>query len=226
LSFTARGGADGTVALAVVDTGSGMSDEVRERAFEPFFTTKPMGRGTGLGLSTVYGFVKQSKGTVELDSEPGRGTTVTLWLPRWSSTDASAVLADVPALQLPRHLKLLLIEGESEVRKLIGTYLNVLGVQFTATSDGERGWLARGDGDVDLLLSDILLGPGMRGTELARLAQQRYPDLAVLLMSGFAPELLEADHEQPLPWELLRKPCTREELAAALARALAMPAAR
>jgi len=227
LSFAARSGADGPVALSIADTGSGMSDEVRERAFEPFFTTKAMGRGTGLGLSTVYGFVKQSKGTVELDSEPGRGTKVTLWLPRWSSTDASAVLADAPAPELPRHLKVLLVEDEPEVRKVIGTFLTTLGARFTTTPDGEQAlaWL-ESDGDVDLLLSDILLGPGMRGTELARLAQQRDPDLAVLLMSGFTPDLLDADNEQPLPWELLRKPCTREELAAALARALAMSTAR
>jgi len=121
----------------------------------------------------------------------------------------------------------LLVEDEPEVRKVLGTFLTTLGVQFTATTDGEQAlaWL-ESDGDVDLLLSDILLGPGMRGTELAILAQQRDPDLAVLLLSGFAPELLEADHERPLSWELLRKPCTREELAAALARALAMPTAR
>ena len=227
LSFAARGGADGPVALSVADTGSGMSDEVRERAFEPFFTTKAMGRGTGLGLSTVYGFVKQSKGTIELDSEPGRGTKVTLWLPRWSATDANAVLTDASAPQLPRHLKVLLVEDEPEVRKVIGTFLTTLGVHFVCTPDGEQAlaWL-ESDGDVDLLLSDILLGPGMRGTELARLAQQRDPDLTVLLMSGFAPDLLDADGEQPVPWELLRKPCTREELGAALARAIATPGAR
>jgi CheY-like chemotaxis protein len=108
------------------------------------------------------------------------------------------------------------------VSKVIGKFLSTLGVAFSTAADGEQalGWL-RNDGDVDLLLSDIALGPGMRGTELARLAQQRDPDLAVLLMSGFAPEFLEADSDQPLPWELLRKPCTREELARALARALA-----
>jgi len=227
LSFAAHGGAGDRVTLSVADTGSGMSDEVRERAFEPFFTTKAMGRGTGLGLSTVYGFVKQSNGTVWLDSAPGRGTTVRLWLPRWRASDVSTVPADARAPELPRHLKVLLVEDEPEVRKVIGTFLTSLGVRFTTATDGEQAlaWLDS-DGDVDLLLSDILLGPGMRGTELARLAQQRDSDLAVLLMSGFAPELLEADHEQPLRWELLRKPCTREDLAAALARSLAMPTAR
>ena len=225
LSFSARANADSTVSLAVSDSGSGMPDEVRERAFEPFFTTKAKGRGTGLGLSTVYGFVTQSKGAVELDSAPGRGTTVTMRLPRWRDAEAPADGGDAVApAALPRHLKLLLVEDEPEVRKVIGTFLGALGVQFTSAVDGEQAlaWL-ESDGDVDLLLTDIALGPGMRGTELARQAQQRDPDLAVLLMSGFAPELLEADAAQPLPWELLRKPCTREELAAALSRALSTP---
>jgi signal transduction histidine kinase/CheY-like chemotaxis protein len=223
LSFDARDSDNGMVALAVGDTGGGMSEEVRERAFEPFFTTKAKGRGTGLGLSTVYGFVKQSKGAVELHSEPGRGTKVTLQMPRWREVDgtASNVDASTPAV-LPRHLKVLLVEDEPEVRKVIGTFLSALDVAFITAADGEQAlaWL-HNDGDVDLLLSDIALGPGMRGTDLARLAQERDPDLAVLLMSGFASEMLEAEGDQPLPWELLRKPCTREELASALARALA-----
>ena len=224
LSFSARF-RDGTVAVAVADTGAGMPDEVRERAFEPFFTTKAKGRGTGLGLSTVYGFVTQSKGTVELDSAPGRGTTVTMRLPQWRETEAEAASGttmSVTTPSLPRHLKVLLVEDEPEVRKVIGTFLDTLGVRFTSAVDGEHAlaWL-ESDGDVDLLLTDIALGPGMRGTDLAQVAQQRDPDLAVLLMSGFAPELLDPDAELPLPWELLRKPCTREDLAAALARALA-----
>ena len=222
LSFSARAADGGEVAIAVNDTGSGMSDEVRERAFEPFFTTKAKGRGTGLGLSTVYGFVKQSKGTVELDSTPGRGTTVTMRLPRWHDTEAPTTVHDAAAgAPLPRHLKVLLVEDEPEVRKVIGTFLTDLGVVYTDVVDGEQAlaWL-EADGDVDLLLSDVALGPGMRGTDLARSARQRDPDLAVLLMSGFAPELIDADAE-PLPWELLPKPCTREDLAAALARALA-----
>ncbi|HET9207044.1 MAG TPA: ATP-binding protein [Burkholderiaceae bacterium] len=214
---------DGTVDVAVADSGAGMPDEVRERAFEPFFTTKAKGRGTGLGLSTVYGFVKQSKGSVELDSAPGRGTTVTIRLPQWHDAEAAAGPNTTgPLPELPRHLKVLLVEDEPEVRKVIGTFLDALGVKFTSAVDGEHAlaWLAS-DGDVDLLLTDIALGPGMRGTDLAQVAQQRDPDLAVLLMSGFAPELLDPDADEPLPWELLRKPCTREELAAALARALA-----
>jgi PAS domain S-box-containing protein len=222
LAFSARPNADGSVAVAISDSGGGMSDEVRERAFEPFFTTKAKGRGTGLGLSTVYGFVTQSRGTVELDSAPGRGTTVTMHLPHWRETEAAAGGPDAAApAALPRHLKVLLVEDEPEVRKVIGTFLTGLGVGFTSAVDGEQAlaWL-ESDGDVDLLLTDIALGPGMRGTDLARIAQQRDPDLAVLLMSGFAPELLDPGADQPLPWELLRKPCTREELAAALAHAL------
>jgi PAS domain S-box-containing protein len=222
LSFSARAVSD-HVAISVADTGCGMSDDVRERAFEPFFTTKAKGRGTGLGLSTVYGFVKQSKGSVEIDTAPGRGTAVILHLPRWRGAEADADTADPGArAALPRHLKVLLVEDEPEVRKVIGTFLEALGVKFTVAPDGERAlaWL-KADGDVDLLLTDVALGPGLRGTDLARLAKEHDPDLAVLLMSGFAAELLEAEGEQALPWEFLRKPCSRDELAAALARALA-----
>jgi CheY-like chemotaxis protein len=174
-------------------------------------------------LSTVYGFVKQSKGSVEIDTAPGRGTAVILHLPRWRSTEADADTADTGSrAALPRHLKVLLVEDEPEVRKVIGTFLEALGVKFTVAPNGEHAlaWL-KNDGDVDLLLTDIALGPGLRGTDLARLAKEHDPDLAVLLMSGFAAEVLEAEGEQALPWELLRKPCSREELAAALARALA-----
>ena len=225
LSFKARIVGE-NVALAVTDTGVGMPEEVRERAFEPFFTTKAKGRGTGLGLSTVYGFVKQSKGTVEIDTAPGRGTTVTLQLPRWQPADAGGAGGEAAAgAELPRHLRVLMVEDEPEVRKVLGTFLTQLGIGFATAADGEQAmaWL-ESDGDLDLLLTDIALGPGMRGTDLAQRAQQRDPDLAVLLMSGFASELQDAGSEQPLPWELLRKPCTPEELAAALARALATAA--
>ena len=173
----------------------------------------------------MYGFVKHSKGTVELDSAPGRGTTVTMRLPRWREAEATTSGSETATPPtLPRHLKVLLVEDEPEVRKVIGTFLDGLGVRFTTAVDGEQAlaWL-EADGDADLLLTDIALGPGMRGTDLAQRAQQRDPDLAVLLMSGFALELLDPDADQPLPWELLRKPCTREELAAALARALSVP---
>ena len=213
--------ADGFVAIAITDTGSGMSDEVKQRAFEPFFTTKEAGRGTGLGLSTVYGFVKQSHGAVTLDSATDAGTTLTLYLPR----PRSAIERDSPAAPvqaLPAGLKVLLVEDDAEVREVARQFLLGLGCAVTPVASGEQALLELGSAaDFDLLLSDIALGAGMRGTQLAALAQARLPQLAVLLVSGYSAELLDADRDAPLGWELLRKPYSRDELAAALARLMA-----
>jgi PAS domain S-box-containing protein len=209
------------VRIAITDTGSGMPEAVKERAFEPFFTTKQAGRGTGLGLSTVYGFVKQSRGAVSIDSAPGAGTTISLYLPRpWAEAAADDELAHDGDV-IPPGLKVLMVEDDAEVRTVARRFLEMLGCQVTATPSGEQALLLLTPAaDFDLLLTDIALGSGMRGTELARRAQQRLPRLAVLLMSGFSAELLDADREAPPSWELLPKPYTRAELARAMARAL------
>jgi PAS domain S-box-containing protein len=212
---------DRFVAIAITDTGSGMPDEVKERAFEPFFTTKDAGRGTGLGLSTVYGFVKQSKGAVAIDSAPGAGTTVTLYIPQpW---DAAAVRdeEDAPRDAVLQGLRVLLVEDDTEVRNVVRTFLATLGCVVTTAANGDQALLALDtDGGFDLLLTDIALGPGMRGTQVAAEAQRRLPQLAVLLMSGFSAELLDADRDSPPAWELLRKPYTRAELAQAIAKVM------
>jgi CheY-like chemotaxis protein len=209
------------VAISVTDTGSGMSEAVKERAFEPFFTTKDAGRGTGLGLSTVYGFVKQSRGAVVIDSTLGVGSTITLYIPRPWSTAAPA-LEDTDAAQaVPAGLRVLLVEDDAEVRAVVRNFLETLRCRVTVAASGEQALLALGpQAAFDLLLTDIALGAGMRGTRLATAARQRLPLMAVLLMSGFSSELLDADRESPLGWELLRKPFTREELAQAVARAV------
>jgi PAS domain S-box-containing protein len=213
---------DRFVAIAVVDTGTGMSDEVRERAFEPFFTTKEAGRGTGLGLSTVYGFARQSRGAVGIDSKPGAGTTLTLYLPRpWQAAEP-ATRDDGTVGSIRPGLQVLLVEDDADVREVVCGYLDTLGCRVSATASAEQALLTlASEADVDLLLTDVALGSGMRGTELARRARQRLPDLPVLLMSGFSPELLAADRGALPDTELLRKPYTREELAAAIARATA-----
>ena len=213
---------DGFVAITIADTGSGMPEAVKQRAFEPFFTTKEAGRGTGLGLSTVYGFVRQSRGALALDSAPGAGTTLTMYLPRpWDTAIEAADTAE-PDPALPAGLKVLLVEDDAEVREVVRTFLDALGCRVALAASGEQALLSLGpDADFDLLLSDIALGAGMRGTQLAALAQQRLPELAVLLMSGFSAELLDADRDAPLGWELLRKPYSRGELAAAMARLMA-----
>jgi signal transduction histidine kinase/CheY-like chemotaxis protein len=206
------------VAIVITDTGGGMSAETRERAFEPFFTTKEIGRGTGLGLSTVYGFAKQSKGAITLDSVVGQGTTVTLYIPQPRGAAEEARDAGTEG-SVPEGLSVLLVEDDAEVRAVMGHFLDRLKCSVLEAPSGEQALLALASGKrFDLLLSDIALGAGMRGTELAAQAQQRFPELAIVLMSGFSAELLEADRASPLGWELLRKPCSREELAQAIAR--------
>jgi PAS domain S-box-containing protein len=208
---------NGFVAIAISDGGSGMSAETRERAFEPFFTTKDVGRGTGLGLSTVYGFVKQSKGAVTLESSVGQGTAVTLYLPRAATAPVAGDAAH--ERELRQGISVLLVEDDPEVRAVMHRFLETLRCRVVAVGSGEQALLAMdGDARFDLLLSDIALGAGMRGTELASAAQSRAPELAVILMSGFSAELLEADRDAPLGWELLRKPCSREDVARAIAR--------
>jgi PAS domain S-box-containing protein len=209
---------NGFVAIAISDTGSGMSAETRERAFEPFFTTKEAGRGTGLGLSTVYGFVTQSKGAVTLDSVVDEGTTVTLYIPRPAAPTAVAGDSATTGV-VPAGLAVLLVEDDPEVRAVMRRFLDSLRCKVLETSSGEQALLALGsDERFDVLLTDIALGAGMRGTELAAKAQGRFPALAIVLMSGFPAELIEADRDSPLGWELLRKPCSREELTQAIAR--------
>ncbi len=208
--------------IAITDTGAGMPEAVRERAFEPFFTTKEAGRGTGLGLSTVYGFAKQSRGAVLLDSAPGQGTTVSLLLPVHADAadDAAAEGADGDAV--PPGLRVLLVEDEPEVRTVVTTFLRTLGCEVRAVATAELA-LAElaADAGCGLLLSDIALGAGLRGTQLAQRAQQQHPGLAVLLMSGYSSELLDAD--EAAAHELLRKPFSREDLARAIARVLKAP---
>lgn len=215
------GAACGFVAISIADTGTGMSDEVKERAFEPFFTTKEAGRGTGLGLSTVYGFVKQSRGAIGIDSALGKGCVLTLYIPQLTDADPQPAEHARHAADLPRGLRILLVEDDAEVRTTVKRYLTDLGCEVSEVGSAEEALKALEQTPaLDILLSDIALGPGMRGTELAALVQQRMPSLRVLLMSGYSADLLEADRVAPPAWELLRKPYSREELAAAISRVL------
>ncbi len=223
----AQGVSDGPfVAISISDTGCGMTEEVRKRAFEPFFTTKDLGRGTGLGLSTVYGFVKQSKGSITVDSVAGVGTTVTLYLPRHGRGPAPEEALARADEWVPPGLKVLLVEDDVEVRKVVQMFLGTLGCQVHTTRSGEEALLSLAPQEnpaFDLLLTDIALGPGLRGTQLAMEAQRRFPKLGILLMSGYSSELLDAERDFPPAWELLRKPYGRAELAQAIMRVLAPP---
>ncbi|SFQ59903.1 His Kinase A (phospho-acceptor) domain-containing protein [Variovorax sp. OK605] len=215
------------VAISISDTGTGMTDEVKERVFEPFFTTKAAGRGTGLGMSTVYGFVKQSKGAVAVDSRLAVGTTVTLYLPQLQEEErAPAPAREAPSNDgpIPFGLRVMLVEDDAEVRMVAQNFLVALGCSVETATTGEEALSAMSDsraGPFDLLLSDIALGAGMRGTQLAADVQQRFPRISVLLMSGFSSELLATDRAVSQSWDLLRKPYTRTQLARAIAKLLA-----
>ena len=214
---------DEYVALSMEDTGTGMSEAVKQHAFEPFYTTKEAGRGTGLGLSTVYGFVKQSQGAVSIESVVGEGTTVTLYLPRLQSAERPPERAehDGASRHVAPGLKVLLVEDDLEVRNVIGLFLAGIGCEVTAKSTAEDALVVLLPGaGFDLLVTDIALGAGMRGTQLSAEAQTRLPGLSILLMSGFSSELLDADRDSPSDWELLRKPCSRGELTSAVAKAI------
>jgi PAS domain S-box-containing protein len=210
------GEATGYVAISIADTGEGMSEAVKERAFEPFFTTKESGRGTGLGLSTVYGFARQSHGAVALRSAPGAGTTITLYLPRIDAGADDEYEANEPQ-SVPPGLRVLLVEDDPEVRSVVQKFLASMGCEVVACTRAEEALdVLASDAGIGLLLTDILLGTGMRGTALAAAAQTRRPGLPVLLMSGYSSGLLA----EPQPWELLRKPYTRAELERAMAKVL------
>lgn len=212
------------VALSVTDTGEGMSETVQARAFEPFFTTKEAGRGTGLGLSTVYGFARQSHGAVGLQSRIGAGTTLTLYLPLVQedapSDDDVASAASACAVALPQGLRVLVVEDDAEVRGVVQKLLAGMGCETRLCATAEEALpVLASDAPLGLLLTDIALGTGLRGTELADAARRLRPGLPVLLMSGFPNDLPGASGR----WELLRKPYTRAELEAAIRKVLRAP---
>ena len=187
------------VMLAVSDTGEGMSKEVKRHVFEPFFTTKAEGMGTGLGLSMVYGFVKQSKGHIELYSEPGHGSSFKIYLPR----DSSAVVAEsvVTAHEkgdanITRGKTILLVEDDEMVRKIAVTLLSLSETEclvLIADSGPAALELFARQPDIDLLFTDMIMPGGMNGLELAAKMRERLPGLRVLYTSGYAPQAA-ADH--------------------------------
>lgn len=182
------------IALAVTDTGTGMTPEVRERAFEPFFTTKETGKGTGLGLSMVYGFVKQSGGHVAIESKPGHGTTVRLLLPVFDG-DAVDEVKPTPRHKGTRHVQeaILVVEDDPRVRKVSVRRLKSLGYSVIEASSGADALAVLGGGaKVDVLFTDVVM-PGMSGIELSEEVRVRFPDMKILLATGFAePEALKA----------------------------------
>jgi len=212
------------VMLAVSDTGTGMPREVVEKAFEPFFTTKEIGKGSGLGLSMVYGFVKQLGGHVKIYSEMGHGTSVKLYLPRaGADAEAAAETAGAAAPEsLPRGTeRVLLVEDNPGVREAAVQTLGQLGYDVHAEENGPAAlaWLARGE-PVDLLFTDIVMPEGMSGRELASQAVARRPGLKVLFTTGYAEAAMQNGHKLHSQALLIGKPYRKADLARMLRRAL------
>jgi CheY-like chemotaxis protein len=200
------------VQIAVTDTGSGMSPETQKRAFEPFFTTKGVGRGTGLGLSQVWGFAKQSGGTAIIDSRPGEGTTVALLLPR-ARTEPAAPPAQRPVGGSVPSKRVLVVEDNAEVRTLAQSLLEDLGHQAIVAPSAEAALaVLRSEQPIDLLFCDVVLGGPTDGRKLAELARQMRPGLKVLLTSGY-PDLMQGTNDLPV----IAKPYQQSDLADKLA---------
>ena len=204
------------VCLSVSDTGVGMSSVVRDRAFDPFFTTKPMGQGTGLGLSMVYGFARQSEGHVRIYSEVNAGTTVKLYLPRYRGAveETSAATSEESAAKAQDGETVLVIEDEDSVRELVTEVLNDLGYRALQARDGPSGLkILQSRERIDLLVSDIGL-PGMNGRQVADAARERRPDLKVLFITGYAENAAMAHGFLEPGMEMVTKPFAVDALAA------------
>jgi PAS domain S-box-containing protein len=204
------------VLIGVTDNGAGMTQEVMNRAFEPFFSTKAVGQGTGLGLSQVYGFIKQSGGHIKIYSEPGEGTTVKIYLPRISG-DVSAEPEDSSIERVPgeRGETILVVEDDDDVRSYLVETLHDLDYRVLRAHDSVAAleFLQQRDTQIDLLLTDVVL-PGMNGRELSRKAQSLRPGLRVLFMTGYSRNAIVHQGRLDADVELIQKPITQDQLSA------------
>jgi CheY-like chemotaxis protein len=205
------------VCIEVADTGVGMPPEVLERVFDPFFTTKPQGRGTGLGLSMVYGFARQSNGHCDIRSTPGKGTMVRLYLPRCTADtkyDAGQESAPAQPVVTGGGEVVLVVEDEVVVRHVVVEVLRQLGYTALEAADADAALdiLLRHSEPIDLLVSDVGL-PGMDGRKLADVALGLRPGLKILLMTGYASGAAVTDGFLAPGMELITKPFTVEALA-------------
>jgi two-component system cell cycle sensor histidine kinase/response regulator CckA len=206
----------GSVELSVSDTGIGIAPELQEKLFEPFFTTKERGKGTGLGLATVYGIVQQSGGFIRVNSSPGRGATFTIYLPRCLEA-APAPERSVERPVLTGRSLVLLVEDESALREAIADHLRGHGYQVLAAHDGiEALEILAQNPDISILVSDLIM-PRMGGRELVRLAVKKAPGLQVILMSGYADQLLSDEDCSDHPLAFLQKPFAMTVLLARIA---------
>jgi PAS domain S-box-containing protein len=212
---TARNANDAVVTIA--DDGFGMDTETRAKAFEPFFTTKPFGKGSGLGLSMVYGFVRQSGGRIEIASEPGKGTTVSLSFPRLASTDIPAETFSNGVLDGGSE-RVLVVEDDPMVREFASATLISLGYSVTSAADASEALqILETDGPFDLVFSDVVMPGPIDGRAMASRIAAQYPNLPVVLTTGYADiERISAASR----FRLLAKPYTRRQVADALREAI------
>jgi PAS domain S-box-containing protein len=209
------------VMLAVTDTGVGMPPEVVAQAFEPFFSTKPEGRGTGLGLSMVYGFVKQSGGHIKIYSEVDHGTTVKVYMPRSLEIEDPRFVAE-PQVVVGGSEVILVAEDDEEVCATVVAMLTDLGYQVLQANDAAGALTVIKSGiKIDLLFTDVVMPGTMRSPELARKARERLPDIAVLFTSGYTQNAIVHSGRLDVGVELLSKPYTREDLARKVRHVLA-----
>ncbi|UGQ45059.1 hybrid sensor histidine kinase/response regulator [Massilia endophytica] len=208
------------VMLSVTDTGCGMPSEVLQRAFEPFFTTKPEGEGTGLGLSMAYGFVKQSRGHIKIYSEVGQGTSVKIYLPRSMQAEAEESEQEDGPIRGGDET-ILVVEDDAGVRQVVLDMVRALGYSVLEAENGEKALrILEGGAHVDLLFTDVVMPGPLRSPELARLAKELVPDLAVLFTSGYPQNSIVHGGQLDAGLELLSKPYRRDELARKLRHVL------
>jgi CheY-like chemotaxis protein len=211
------------VLISVTDTGIGMPQSVIERVFEPFFTTKPAGSGTGLGLSQVYGFVKQSGGHVGIYSEVGQGTTVKLYLPRMrGAAPAKDESARPVAAVAGNGERILVVEDDDDVRSYVADALRALNYRVDEAADADHALGLIDTEKFDLLLTDVVL-PGMNGRQLAEQAQFRQDNIRVLFMTGYSRNAIVRQGRLDPGIELLQKPITGGELAGKVRKMLDTP---
>jgi CheY-like chemotaxis protein len=210
--------------ISVSDTGHGMDGETKRRMFEPFFTTKPQGKGTGLGLATVYGTVKQTGGDIWVYSEPGQGTTLKLYFPRVSSEVGSETGVEAEPSTGGTET-ILLVEDEDSVRNLTLRMLNQLGYTVIPAADGKQGIeIAKAhSGRIDLLLTDMVM-PNMSGRQLAEMVKAIHPETAIVFMSGYTEDTVVHQGVLQPGVEFLSKPFSRESLAGTLREGVAAKA--
>jgi CheY-like chemotaxis protein len=201
------------VMATVSDTGSGIAPEIVDRVFEPFFTTKETGKGSGLGLSMIYGFAKQSNGHVEIESQVDVGTSVRLYLPRTTRPDRSPVEAAGVEPNEAAGEMILVVEDNATVRQSVVIQLQQLGYCTLEAADGEEAMAILGlDPRIDLLFSDVVIPGGMSGWQLAAATRRRRPDVKILLTSGFPDKAADASGANRTE-AMLSKPYRQQELA-------------